>query len=63
MDEDTVNNKIAGRELALRQAVRGDKICGALFALEAIARSIPGGDFIAGTMQDWSDDEDDIRPY
>jgi len=64
-DDETIENRQAANDLMHRQAIRGDKICGAYFALKSLAGIIPGGNYIAGTMQDYGDedDNDDMRPY
>lgn len=61
---ETIANRRAARALAIDQAMRGDPICGAYFALEALARSAPEGAFLVD-FQDYEDetDEDDMRPY
>ena len=65
MSEETVQNKKAAEDLARSQAMRGDKICGAWFALKDLARrATPGGNYLVETMYEYSDDEDDdIRPF
>lgn len=64
-DKETIENRQAAMDLVHRAAIKGDKICGAYFALKDLAGTIPGGNYIAGTMQDYGDEteDDDIRPY
>jgi len=52
-------------ELARQAAQEGDGIAGALFELESIAHTIPGGGFMATTAQDMrdEDEDDEIRPF
>lgn len=61
--DELIENRKAARQLALNQAMAGDEICGAMFALETIAQDAGLG-FVARTQQDYSDDDDDdIRPF
>lgn len=65
-DDETIQNRQAANDLMHRQAMKGDKICGAYFSLKSLAGTVPGGNFIAGTVQDYGDDmedEEDMRPY
>lgn len=65
LDNETIQNRQAAMELLPRQAMRGDKIAGGLFALKSLAGQVPGGNYIANTMQDYGNEceEDDFRPY
>ncbi len=65
LSNDTIKNRKAMLDAARDAAIGGDPICGAMFALESLARGVHGGGFIATTAQDWrdEDDDDDIRPY
>jgi len=64
-DPDTLANRRAAMELARQAAQEGDGIAGALFELESIAHTIPGGGFMATTAQDMrdEDEDDEIRPF
>lgn len=61
-----LENRRAARDLCLDAAMRGNPVCGGMFAMEAMARSaIPGGDFLVDHADFNNDafDEDDIRPF
>lgn len=60
--EERIKDRIAGKELMRDQAIKGDPICGAACALEGIANDLGLG-FLAGTAVDYSEEDDDIRPY
>lgn len=62
-DQEIMEERMILKELARKRALRGDRICGGLLALESYAKEIGLGYEVS--RQDWRDvdDEDDIRPY
>ena len=64
LTDEVIANRKAAKQLAWDQALRGDPICGGLFALESMAQAAGLG-YEATTMQDWrdEDEDDEIRPF
>lgn len=60
--EELIEDRKAALSLATDAAIRGDPICGGMFALESLAQR-NGLGFIATTMQDYDDEDDSIRPF
>jgi len=60
--EAAIENRQAARRLAEQQAISGDGICGAMFTLESIAHAAGLG-YVATTAQDFSDENDEERPF
>lgn len=60
--EHAIENRKAARQMALNAAIKGNAVCGAMFAMESMA-SDAGLGFLATTAQEYSDDDDDIRPF
>jgi hypothetical protein len=66
LSKEVIENRKVAMDLARRQALSGDPVCGGLFALESLAHSMTGGaTFMATTAQDWrdEDEDDEMRPY
>lgn len=60
--EEILENRRAALELARNAAMRGDPICGAMFALKDLARDVdPFLETEIGYRDE--DEDDDIRPY